>query len=124
MVRDAALERVRRTRRWAIIATAALTAGIAGLVSAVAPGRSLASKSASREVASGSRSTAAAGSAIPSMPAPASSEQLGLQAPDQAPSSSSPPPEQSQPSQPTQSAPDPSAPSSSGGGGPVVSGGS
>jgi hypothetical protein len=46
LARDAALARVRRTRRWVIAGAAALTAGFAALVSAVAPGRSLASKSA------------------------------------------------------------------------------
>ena len=128
LLRDAALERIRRTRRWMIIGTAALTAGIAALVSAVAPGRSFAAKSSHSQVASTAGSTAAASSAIPSMPAPASSSELGLQGPDQAPSSS-PSPSQSQPSQPSQPLqpapqPQPSSGGGGGGGGPVVSGGS
>jgi len=125
LARDAALARIVRTRRWVIAAAAALTAGIAALVSAVAPGHSLAAKSKtapSGDVASAS--TSSSGSGIPRMPAPASAGDLGLQGPSQAPSpapspSPSPAPEQQQP----QSIPS-QPPSSDGGGGPVVSGGS
>lgn len=119
LLRDAALERVRRTRRWVIVGTAALSAGIAALVSAVAPGRTLASSSA-KAGASPVAATGRSGSAIPSLPAPASANELGLQGPEQAPSSGS---QQSQPSQPSQSpapAQAPSAPAAP----PVVSGGS
>jgi F0F1-type ATP synthase membrane subunit c/vacuolar-type H+-ATPase subunit K len=129
LLRDAALERVRRTRRWVLLATAGLTAGFAALVSAVAPGRSLASKtSASSVTASASAASAStassSGSGIPSLPPPAGANQLGLSGPDGAPS-----PDQSQssgqspssaPAQP-QSAPAPApAPVAP----PVVSGGS
>ncbi|MBV9607230.1 MAG: hypothetical protein JO027_19095 [Solirubrobacterales bacterium] len=126
-----------------IAGAAALTAGFAALVSAVAPGRTLSHKESSGEaVASagtGARTTASvngASSAIPSMPAAASSSDLGLQAPSQAPSqdNSQPAqpsaPQQSQPAQSqTQSIPSQppaAAPQSSGGGGGggVVSGGS
>jgi len=105
--RDAALTRVRRTRRWVIAGSAALTAGIAALVSVVAPGRSFASKSPTGTAASSSSSTA-----IPQLPPAANPGSLGLQGPSQPP--------QSVPSSPQSSAP---SPQSSGGGG-VVSGGS
>ena len=60
LARDAALTRIRRTRRWVIAGAAALTAGFAALVSAVAPGRSLASKSSVRtEASTGSSSSRA-----------------------------------------------------------------
>jgi len=112
LARNAALRRVSRTRRWVIAATAALTAGFAALVSAVAPGHSVASQYEPRSAA---ESRAGGPSGLPAMPAPANPADLGLQGPSQAPT---PAPDQSQspPSQP---------PSSSGGGdGPVVSGGS
>lgn len=138
LLRDAALDRVRRTRRGVIAASALLTAGIAGLVSSVAPGRTLSSssKASSDRATTTTASVGGASSAIPSMPAPANAGALGLQAPNQAPSSGSqssqpspqssqPSPQSSQPSQPSQSssapsqapAPPPPAP-------PVVSGGS
>jgi hypothetical protein len=141
--RDAALRRLRRTRRWVIAGTAALTAGFAALVSAVAPGRSLASKSevrteASTGASSSSSSARSAASAVPQLPPAANPDSLGLQRPSQPPQSvpsqqqnstppqSSTPPQNSVPPQSTppastpQSAP---APQSSGGSG-VVSGGS
>jgi len=137
LMRDAAVARVSRTRRWVIAGAAVLTAGFAALVSAVAPGRSVSSSKAaggavSSASASGATSSASgAGSSIPRMPAPASAGDLGLQSPDQVPS-----PDQSQPqSVPSQPQPDPQPapapapqaapfPQSSGGGGGVVSGGS
>ncbi|MFZ0381411.1 MAG: hypothetical protein WAL38_26535, partial [Solirubrobacteraceae bacterium] len=64
LARDAALERVRRTRRWVIVGAAGLTAGIAALVASVAPGRTLTAKSSS--VGSGAStvaSTAGSGTA-------------------------------------------------------------
>jgi len=123
LARDAALDRISRTRRWMIIGAAGLTAGFAALVSAVAPGRSLASKSSTgteTPTASASARGTTSGSSIPSMPPPAKSGDLGLglQGPEQAPSSdqsqpqSTPPPQQSDP---------PQAPPSQG---PVMSGGS
>ncbi|MBV9942591.1 MAG: hypothetical protein JO262_10725 [Solirubrobacterales bacterium] len=121
LARDAALARVSRTRRRVIAGSAALTAGFAALVSAVAPGKTLTSKPAGRaEAATATHSTSSSSSsAIPPMPPPAKPGDLGLQAPDQAPSSV---PDQSQP-QSIPSQPPPSS-SSSGGGGGVVSGGS
>ena len=120
LARDAALERVGRTRRWVIVGTAALTAGFAALVSALAPGRSLASKSSpGTKVAAADPSTSSSRSAIPAMPAPADPGSLGLQGPNQAPAPVASP----QPSVPSQPPPA-TAPQSSGGGGAVVSGGS
>ncbi|MBV9804908.1 MAG: hypothetical protein JO130_17035 [Solirubrobacterales bacterium] len=146
MLRDAALDRVTRTRRWVIAGAALLTAGFAGLVAAVAPGRSLgkshaATESASAATASAGSARSSPSSAIPKMPPPASAGDLGLQAPNNAPSpdnqsqsqtqtqtQSAPQPQQSAPSQPQpqQSQPQPSVPAApaqppAGG---VVSGGS
>jgi hypothetical protein len=120
LARDAALARLGRTRRWVIAGTAALTAGFAALVSAVAPGRSLAPKSAVRTVASTGASTGAtaSSSAIPQLPPAANPDSLGLGSPGQAPQSVPNPPA---PAPQTQSSP---APQSSSGGGGVVSGGS
>jgi len=102
MIRDAALARVSRTRRWVWAGAAALTAAFAALVSAIAPGRTLAAKSPSAsESASAAGATSSTGSGrtngsastngstLPRMPAPAGASDLGLQGPDQAPSSSS-----------------------------------
>jgi hypothetical protein len=128
LARDAALARVRRTRRWVILGAAGLTAGIAALVASVAPGRTLTAKSSSADTGTSTVASTGGGSVVPSLPAPASASELGLQGPDQAPSPAPQSPSQSapQPSQP-QSDPQPtqpqSAPQPSGGGG-VVSGGS
>jgi hypothetical protein len=131
LARDAALVRISRTRRWVIAGAAVLTAGFAALVSAVAPGRSLASKSqAGTDPATTSASTrgSTGRSSIPRMPPPANAGALGLQSPGQAPSAdqSQPPADQSQPQSVPSAPPAPVAPQSSsgGGGGPVVSGGS
>jgi uncharacterized membrane protein YgcG len=95
VARDAALRRVTRTRRWTIAGSAALTAGFAALVSAVAPGRSLTPKSQARTEASTAQpsSRATGSSAIPNLPALATPSDLGLQGPDQAPQSVAPPPQ-------------------------------
>ena len=106
LARDAALARVSRTRRWVIAGAAALTAGIAGLVSAVTPGRSLASKSAVRTEASTGSS-----SAIPPLPPVAGPSSLGLGG-DAAPLQSAPPPA---PSTPPASSPQPAPAPVSGG---------
>jgi hypothetical protein len=125
LARDAALARISRTRRWVIAGAAMLTAGFAALVSVVAPGRSLASKShAGTDPATTSASPrgSTGKSSIPRMPPPANSGALGLQGPDQAPSSdqSQPPADQSQPpAAQSQSSSVPSPPPPS-----VVSGGS
>jgi hypothetical protein len=124
LARDSALARISRTRRWVIAGAAVLTAGFAALVSAVAPGRSLASKpQTGTDPATTSASTSAStgSSSIPRMPPPANAGALGLQSPEQAPSA-----DQSQSQSVPSSPPQPVAPQSSsgGGGGPVVSGGS
>ncbi|MDQ6842484.1 MAG: hypothetical protein M3025_08700 [Actinomycetota bacterium] len=106
--RDAALARVTRARRWVITATAALTAGIAALVSAVAPGRSQGATHLRSSVV-------AASSSAPALPLPlaAGPGALGLQGPAQAPGAPAP----------QMAAPAP-APAPPGAGGGAVSGGS
>ncbi len=84
--RDAALVRVSRTRRFVIGGAAALSAGIAALVSAVAPGHTLGAKTAEAATgtssASGSgRSTAHASTASKKMPPLAKPSDLGLSGP-------------------------------------------
>src|SRR5437660_9209862 len=89
--RDAALGRILRARRWIIAAAAAATAAVAGLISAVAPGRTLgASGQSTGSSTSGAGTSAGGGSAASSsaqLPAPAGAGQLGLQGPAQPPSS-------------------------------------
>jgi hypothetical protein len=123
--RDAALGRLRRTRRWALGAAAALTAGFAALVSAVAPGRTLAHSSAGD--ATSSQSSGATGASTSSqLPPLANPSQLGLSGPNQPPQPStttSPATPGPSPAPTATPAPtDSSAPS--GGGAAVVSGGS
>ncbi len=131
LARDAALARVGRARRWAIAATAALTAGFAALVSVAAPGRSLAAKQPVRAGSGAGARKSSTSTAIPQLPPAADPSTLGLQGPDQPPQSIPSQPAQSTPSPPAQSSPSPPAqsvpaPQSSGGGGGggVVSGGS
>jgi hypothetical protein len=122
MARDAALERIVRARRWIIVGSLALTGALAGLASALLPGKSFAASKASAANAKSGSTTAPtarvsrAASGAPALPAAAGPSQLGLNGPVQAPapSQSSPPPA---------STPAP-APAASGGGGAVVSGGS
>jgi len=119
--RDAALRRVGRVRGLTILGAGALTAALAGVVSAVAPGHTLRGKTA---VAARPGATAAPGlrraSSTPRLPPPAVASQLGLQAPGSAPQApAAAPAPQAQPA-PTPVAPQPAAPSSGG----VVSGGS
>lgn len=100
--RDAALRRVGRVRRWTIGAAAALTAGFAVVVSAVAPGRTQASQSRVQGTTTGASAAPVARSNR--MPPLKSASELGLRAPDQAPQ---PAPDQSQ------AAPAPPAPDQS-----------
>ncbi len=114
--RDEALHRVGWTRRAVIGGAAALTAAIAALVSAIAPGRTL---GASRPVKAAAAPSATSAASVPRMPALASASQLGLvagSAPQSDPSQSQAPPVQQQ-APPVQQAPAQQSP-------PVVSGGS
>ena len=106
--RDAALLRISRTRRWLIAAAAAGSAGVAALVSSVAPGHTLGSKSKAGSLrpaaaaGAGGASNAAVSNKMPPLASPAA---LGLQGPSSAPQSSSDP---SQSGGSAQSTPDPS----------------
>ncbi|HEV3127695.1 MAG TPA: hypothetical protein VGY32_01860 [Solirubrobacteraceae bacterium] len=129
--RDAALARVGRTRRWLLGAAAALTAGLAALASALVPGRSLASKHQTAATGTTGPANSPTRKTEPALPPPASSGQLGLQAPSQAPQPAAPQPDPSQqsaPAAPAQPQPQPSDPSqssgSSSGSGAATSGGS
>jgi hypothetical protein len=105
--RDAALERVSRTRRWMILAAGALSAAFAALVSAIAPGHSLSGRAQAQTLSAGRVGAAARTSGRASstrMPPLASPADLGLQGPSQNPQA---------PSDPSQAAAQ-SAPSSSG----------
>jgi hypothetical protein len=89
--RDQALIRVSRTRRLVLGAATALTAGIAALVSAVAPGKTSASTAGHsvRSAAPGFRASAASSNRMPPLATPT---ELGLgagEAPKAAPSPSS-----------------------------------
>lgn len=110
--RDAALLRVSRLRRATIIGAGALTAALAAVVSAVAPGRSLGAKaSVSARTAVARPTRPQTGS--PKMPPLANPSGLGLQAPGAAPQAAP----QTQPQPQPQAAPAPtqqSAPVSGG----------
>lgn len=112
--RDDAIHRVGLTRRAAIVAAAALTAGIAAFVSAIAPGRTLgASRVLKTTVPSAPARSASTRTATPAMPPLESASQLGLaagSAPLPAPKQSSPPPVQQQAQPPVQQAPVQQAP--------------
>lgn len=99
--RDALLARVTRTRWVSGAAAAALSVGLAALVSALAPGRSSAK---TREHGSAETVTARA-RLTPSMPPAADAAQLGLQPPGSAPQS--PPTAPAPQSQPAPSTPAP-----------------
>jgi hypothetical protein len=118
-VRDAALQRISRTRRWMLAGAAALTAGLAALASALLPGKSFGAGATHHAQAAASTSA----TATPPLPAAANAAELGLtasgQAPQSAPAPSAPAP------QPQAPAPQPAAPAvAPSGGGAVVSGGS
>lgn len=93
MQRDAALKRVSLTRRWVIGGAAALSAAVATLVSAIAPGHSLGAKPAfadSTATSSGggnaAQSTARASVGAKKMPPLAKPSDLGLAGPAAGPS--------------------------------------
>ena len=90
--RNAALQRVTRTRRFVIGGAAALSAGIAALVSAIAPGHSFGANkavAAGAETSSGSAnsaaSTARASTSSKKMPPLAKPSDLGLAGPPSGP---------------------------------------
>jgi len=122
--RDAALDRIGRTRRWVIAGAAGLTAAFAALVSAIAPGRTLAARAPGGGVAEARTSTQSASPA--QMPPLASPSQLGLQGPDQPPQAASSPSQapSGQSQAPTQSDPSQAAPAPAPAPAPAVSGGS
>ena len=128
--RDAALQRIVRTRRWLLAGAAALTAELTALASALLPGKSLGAKSRTPAVTKTTPAKRAlATSGAPALPPPAGAAALGLQGGESGQSS----PESdnsgsgnsgSQAAQPPPApAPQP-APSAGGSGGGVVSGGS
>src|SRR5580692_5332525 len=75
--RDAALARIRRVRGWTIVAAAALSAGLTGLVSAIAPGKSLAAKHLTTTVARRAHPHYVK-TPLPALPPLASAASLGL----------------------------------------------
>jgi hypothetical protein len=92
--RDAALHRVTRTRRFVIGGAAALSAGIAAFVSAIAPGHSLGANKAlasggdtSSGTATSGASTARASVSSKKMPPLAKPSDLGLTGPPSGPTS-------------------------------------
>jgi hypothetical protein len=89
LVRDAALVRISRTRRWTLAGAAALTAALAALASALLPGKSFGAK-AHRTLQTATRPNTGNLSATPPLPAPANAAQLGVGESSQ--SSASPPP--------------------------------
>jgi hypothetical protein len=131
--RDAAIARISRTRRWLIVAAAALTAGFAALISAVAPGRSFAAHSA-KAAASRARPVTASARPTAKLPPLEGAQALGLGGPAQAPQAVTPPESSQSQAPPTQSQAPPSqsqvapsqaqSPSPSQSSPPVVSGGS
>jgi hypothetical protein len=119
-LRDAALHRISVTRRWVIAGAAALTAGLAALVSALLPGKSLGAKPVTP--AASAHATKAATNVTPALPTPASAAQLGVGSGEESDPSIPPPSAAPQPA-PAPAAPAPSA-SPSAGAGAAVSGGS
>jgi hypothetical protein len=84
--RDAALVRIRRVRGWTIVAAAALSAGLTGLVSAIAPGKSLgAAKHLTAKVTR--RAHYYMKTPLPALPPLASTASLGLVPPSTPPAS-------------------------------------
>jgi hypothetical protein len=86
--RDAALARISRTRRWMLAGAAALTAALAGLASALVPGKSLGAKTRSASVAPRTTTKSSSSSVAPSLPPPAGASALGLQGSEQSSGSS------------------------------------
>ena len=110
LLRDAALARIGRTRRWMLAGAAVLTAALAALASALLPGKSFGAGSHAAPAAPTNSAVA------PALPAAANAAQLGL-------SSAGGGSGQAQQAPAPAPAPQP-APSPAGGGAAVVSGGS
>jgi hypothetical protein len=126
--RDAALERIGRTRRWMLAGAAALTAALAGLASALVPGKSLGAKTHAASVPTSAVTKAKASSGVPTLPPPAGAAALGLQGSEEGSgggdsSGSSGSSDGSSQAAP-QPAPAPAPAPSGGGGGAATSGGS
>ena len=111
--RDAALYRVSRLRRWAIGGAAALTAGFAALVWAIAPGHSL---GAARSTGGHTVPDASHGHRTTQLPPLASPSQLGLQGPSSGPQSAPAPTQQAPPAPTQQAAPPPAQSGATSGG--------
>lgn len=107
-LRDAALIRISRTRRWTLAGAAALTAGLAALASALLPGKSFGANAHTGSTAA--RPATSNPSGTPALPAPANAAQLGV---GQSSQSSTPPPA---PAPAPQAQPAPSAPAAVSGG--------
>jgi uncharacterized membrane protein YgcG len=86
--RDRALERISRTRRWLLAGAAALTAGFAALVSAIAPGKSYGARRSTPFTPARARGHAGTRTAA-ALPPLASPSSLGLQGPGQPPAPAS-----------------------------------
>ena len=128
--REAAFARVARVRGASVIGAGALTAAVAAVVSAVAPGHTLGKARTAVASTNSIPLAPSTGKSTATLPPLASPQALGLSSPDGAPQSApqsapSAPAPQSAPAQP--SAPAPSAPVQQAAptqSGPVVSGGS
>jgi hypothetical protein len=86
--RDAALNRISRTRRWLLVATAGLTALFAGVVASITPKKVAARTPGAGLSAAGSRAARPRSKAA--LPPLASAAALGLQAPGSAPQAAAP----------------------------------
>src|SRR5438270_9412843 len=75
--RDAALARIVRARRWLLAGAAALTAALAGLASALLPGKSLGAKPRAAAVTPTASAKPGSSRAAPSLPPPAGAAALG-----------------------------------------------
>ncbi len=122
--RDAALRRISHARRWAFVAAAALSAGLAALASALLPGKSFGARS---RTAAPPSTSARYSSATPPLPAPANAAQLGITgsaSSSQASPSPAPAPQAQAAPAPAAPQPQPAPAPAPSGGAVVVSGGS
>jgi hypothetical protein len=115
-LRDSALARVSRVKRWTIAAAAALTAGLAYLASALVPGKSLGAKARMPARTQTTAPKSASSTVTPPLPAAAGPSQLGLQGPSQPPESVPAPSDPSQSAAPPAPAPAAAPPAAVSGG--------